>query len=264
MPYNQQKEKESKLYHYTKMDTLIEYILKDNKLRAGKLVESNDPKETSEMNFFITTGLSNYEDRKKVLNNFFNQKQRIISENIKEYSKIICFSLDSVSPKCKGYNHPRMWAQYAENNKGVCLVLNKRKFQNEFDEKFEHYKTYCGKVTYDFRDNEEYTRAYTLNLNDNNSINEIISKKMDKYYKEYFFSKHYDWIQENEFRYVINSDEKNFFYISINESLEKIVLGNNVDPKKKKEIKKLLDKSELEVELYEYTISYGYYNISKV
>ena len=56
---------------------------------------------------------------------------------LSKYCKHLCFSSDYVLPingtdfYISGYNHPYMWAHYANRSTGVCLVLDKEKFIKE-------------------------------------------------------------------------------------------------------------------------------------
>ena len=50
----------------------------------------------------------------------------------------------------KGWARSRMWAQYADNHKGVCLIFDKLCLEKEFKGSFEKSscETFCDVVNY--------------------------------------------------------------------------------------------------------------------
>ena len=55
-----------------------------------------------------------------------------IKDHIQKHCKLISFSQNYVYNNVSyeaGYNHPRMWAQYANNNTGVCIVIDENKLK---------------------------------------------------------------------------------------------------------------------------------------
>ena len=85
----------------------------------------------------------------------FTKKQQKINrymQSFTEYMQLLCFCKDHekkepiydkdndmyfVDMMGRGFSLPRMWAQYADNNKGVCLIIDKDAFEKEFSRNME-------------------------------------------------------------------------------------------------------------------------------
>jgi hypothetical protein len=138
---------------------------------------------------------------------------------IKENCHIINFSqnYDINGFGQEGTNHPAMWAHYADNSNGVCIVIDKETFiaknkdilDNHFY-KFEDVKYSLSntpddeKIDYEAKTPEEF----------------II-----KNWQDLFFLKHKDWENEDEHRlFIMDYDGK----LSIDGCIKYIVLGRKL------------------------------------
>ena len=103
------------LFHFTTTESLLK-ILSGMTVKLSNFTNLNDLNET-DIN-------CDWNDSLKKINT---------KKYIQNHCKLISFS-QNYHPKDKfcqpGYNHPRMWAQYSDNNKGVCLVINEEKFRS--------------------------------------------------------------------------------------------------------------------------------------
>ncbi len=136
----------------------------------------------------------------------------------------------------RGFSIPRMWAQYASDNKGVCFIFDKNKILNKVN-KLNHYY---------MADNVIYRPVYSpyiLTLDELNYAYEHISNEYNDaiktmiadcfpYLKYDFFSKLSDWSSENEFRIILtnNNGENTVKLKKIKSSIEGIVFGPNTSP----------------------------------
>lgn len=238
------------IYHYTSVDTLIKYILPQNSLRFSHLSSTNDPEESK-------YHILDYIDDVSIGPDYFMDnlnKRRDISKGITQNIRLICFSQDDADfyignglYSNKGYARPRMWAQYAKNHQGVCLVFNKERIIDIFKNSFSDKQTFYGDVSYEplvkLLNEEENVYAQSGFVSDflNKSVEEIVNERIIKYHKIYFFSKHKDWKTENEFRLVLKETSENETYLNIDGCLEYIILGHNFDDNLIKPIKILID-----------------------
>lgn len=190
------------LYHFTTSESLIN-ILKNMTLKMSSFEDLNDLNE-KEINFIL-------EDWQKGL-----KIEQYISKHCKVISFTQNFQKKGMSCEC-GCNHPRMWAQYAEKNKGACVVINEKKF-------IENNKTILSEILWEI-ENVSY-KHYIYNENFTDSINPKDFIKNN--YKRIFFEKHFDWAQEDE-RRLFCIGGPNFF--SIDNCIEFICLGNKFDNK---------------------------------
>lgn len=188
------------LYHYTNSNALFE-ILKSMRLKVGTFNNLNDLNEADISNKFSYVGKNSPEK---------------VEQFIKKYCGQIGFSKNyEVNGICyPGCNHPRMWAQYSENNKGVCIVINESNFLKQNVEVLKN--TSFWKIC-----NVQYNRQI-----ENWDARDDIYKFLELNYSQLFFNKHRDWEREDERRiFMINGPE----YLSILDCIEFIALGKKFE-----------------------------------
>jgi hypothetical protein len=206
------KELEMKIYHFTELQTAIEFILPQKQLRTNSLNKMNDPRE-SQLWSFGSTNLE-YE---KIYSEIENQIERQfkLGADVKRSVQVACFVKDSPA----GYLNEMMWSHYGENNKGVCLEIDFEVFLEENAELL--------KDEYKFEDiSYDGCKKPWLNCNRGWTKSEVIDHIRRRYYRELFFSKSHFWQKENEKRLIIfDSNEQ---HLSIKKSLCNIYLGLNM------------------------------------
>lgn len=219
------------VYHYTSMDTAIQYILTQGTIRLSLFRDLNDPKESKDFSFSMSTN----SDEEAKIDYTLEEIQNVASNYVKSHCKVLCMVKDNInvlednfdSTFHRGFARPRMWAQYSKNHSGVCLIFNKKKLQQSIE------STLLSKGNI-YWDDIEYSNSHTdndraFNLNheeiDNNTLNVVLDNKINEFYKTYFFTKSEDWSSENEWRCVFRGDNKEAEFVSIKESICGIVLG---------------------------------------
>lgn len=208
----------------------MEKILATKMIRMSRYDLLNDPKESKAT--YTYGGLPSKEIYDLELIAEF-------SKRIRTYTKLLCFSKDiRVRQKYdtnnpyngKGFNHPRMWAQYGDGNRGICLVFDRQSLINEIG-KIENTKPLCDKISYSTKyldDLAFYETPYNIDMN------ELLAKGNEKYYQHhmrqnkrvYFFSKHTDWKDEAEYRIVLLGSSSNDILLKVNSSLKAIIVGS--------------------------------------
>ncbi len=158
------------LYHFTTADSLLK-ILSNMTLKLSTFDNLNDLNET-DIN-------CNWSDS-------FNHIR--IKRYIQDHCKLICFSQNYIYNEKfheAGYNHPRMWAQYSNNNTGACIVINEKKLKEINDKNLIGVFNKIESVGYDhlLYDNAIKDKADAKNF-------------IEIYYRHIFFKKHIDWSQE--------------------------------------------------------------------
>lgn len=137
---------------------------------------------------------------------------------IKERCRLLCFSqnyeINGIGKE--GTNHPAMWAHYADNSKGVCIVIDKDKFikrnRQILDAHFHRFEDVAYSISNTLDDEEIDYNAKTSE--------EFIKNN----WKGLFFLKHKDWENEDEHRlFIMDYDGK----MSIEGCIKYIVLGRN-------------------------------------
>ena len=191
------------LFHYTSLGS-FKKILEDLTLLPSSFKRLNDMNEGNVRNMCLN-------------HNFMVMYKA--DEYIKEKCHIISFSQNyEINGLCyEGTNHPAMWAHYADNSNGVCIVIDKETFIAKNKDIFENY-------FYKFEDVE-----YNLfNTPDSEKIDfeaETECEFIKKNWKSLFFLKHKDWENEDEHRlFIMDYNGK----LSIDGCIKYIVLGRKL------------------------------------
>jgi hypothetical protein len=211
--------------HYTNSKAAIENILEDGMLKIGKKINTDDPIENKIYNFEAIVSDKNqipmYEKWKPQVEKFLRS------------AKLICFC-KNIEPKKeddlftfhKGYIRPRMWSQYGEHHKGICLVFSKKELTKLIiARKFPDYYIFKKEVEYTNKVSLQRS-VYTFRQN-HFSANPIDFIKHNK--SIYFFSKIKDYRDESEFRIVLINKELNKnnddVFFPYENSLKSIICG---------------------------------------
>ena len=138
---------------------------------------------------------------------------------IKDRCRILSFSqnYDIGGFGQEGTNHPAMWAHYAENSNGVCIVLDKDAFVKKN-------KEVLGKHFYKFED-----IVYDIFNTPNDEVINYKANTPEEFimnnWKALFFMKHKDWENEDEHSlFIMDYNGK----LSIDGCIKYIVLGRKV------------------------------------
>jgi hypothetical protein len=143
----------------------------------------------------------------------------------------------------KGFDHPRMWAQYAVNeggidNKGICLCINKISLIKELKKINNIYKILHKRIKYVpylfYKTNSKSLSAYRLDKRDiKKDIIETAKQKALEGYDYLFFRKLSDWQNENEYRFICLCNDEKKISIELNKILKAVIVGykNDIDNK---------------------------------
>lgn len=210
-------------YHYTSLETAIEYIFESSTLRFNPLCNVNDPKESN-----VNGWMGGSTPVDKDLLDKYVDIQREVAKIFHERVKVFCACRDRAIAKTgfdRGHVKPRMWAHYGQNGRGVCLVFDKIKLvqlaRKEFD----------GLVVYG---NVEYTDNGHLMLSPPEGklafeydLEYLINNRFKNHNKELLLTKHLDWEAENEFRISLLDNSSGASYLHFSTALEAIIVGHN-------------------------------------
>ena len=204
-----------KIYHYTKLNTAIEFILPSMSLRTNFLSKMNGPKENQKWAFgginvpyetLYSTTDSNTDAHRVHFDSMYK-----FGEEIKSKIQAICFVYSDVY---NGYENEMMWAQYTENHKGVCLELDTELFIKENSHinifKFQN-------INYELKEDEWV--YWNRNLSKDQNIDQFIKRN----FENLFLSKSHYWEKEYERRLLIVAND--YYHLNIKESLTGIYYG---------------------------------------
>ena len=205
-----------RLYYYCKLSTALELILPQSQLLLSPITQTNDPRENKVLLFKFSSNTNEHIE-------IFDLSEKY-SKILRDDCKVLCFSQDYKN--YQGCHLSKMWAQYGDNHKGVCLELNMDKFieENSGIINSRHFK----KMKYSKYDFLRHTSQRTIDMVKLRSIGEetyIKNNLRNENIDFYFFTKNEEWELELEFRLVHFSGKKENEYCSIADSLELVHLG---------------------------------------
>lgn len=204
------------LFHFTSFESFLE-ILNDLTLKPSSFEKINDLNEGNvsnmnmDENFMVMYGARKY---------------------IKEKCHILSFSQNyNTHGICQeGTNHPAMWAHYADNSNGVCIVIDKKAFVKKN-------KSILNTHFHKFK-NVKYNLFNTPNDNYINKRAKTAQDFIKDNWEALFFLKHKDWEKEDEHRlFIMDYDGK----LSIDGCIKYIVLGWNLYSDEER-VKKIMDR----------------------
>ena len=189
------------LYHYTSIES-AKIILRDLTLKLSDARKFNDPSEGFVSDISMTS-----------------IGEMFALDSIIDKTGILCFTKNQEirgTVDC-GYNRPRMWAQYARNNTGVCIAINQKAFLKENEETLK-------KGLY-MVDSVKYRKALKKIQKRHTLSDKELNCKIPRVFRDIFFEKYIDWRDEKEVRFLgVNLPDK----LSIANSIQFVVLGSNI------------------------------------
>lgn len=224
------------LYHYTKLENAIEFILPERQLRFNHLNNTNDPREYKSFIFaarYWNTGMIPDIERQNEIN----------SNILRSDCKVMCFS--RMRTPFDGYEHSSMWAHYAGSHKGVCFKLDKNEFIKENKKYIQprlfkniHYKDFNIKKMPDHKLVEYPFERHQLE--------DYLKREFRKKHLDFlYFRKTKEWSYERETRLIFFSNLKEDEFCSIKNSLSAIYLGLKFSMHYLPSILKLADKTPI-------------------
>jgi|GEM_PF-831690 len=248
--------KEENLYHYTNSDSLFK-ILETQTLKLGTFDSVNDPKESKNWCFKFICLKS--ESKTNFSSKLFDQ----INNFILKKTKILCLStnndidnIEDVDTLKKGYTYPRMWSHYAENHKGACLVFDEKLLKKEFDLFFNNKIRFKGKVEYLNSTYEPRKINSTLGPHDiiydfflNEGLKNYMIHHIKKHYEHLYLYKHFNWRDENEYRFIVLDNENdNQYFLPFKKSLKSIIITEDFPKEKLSSLNTLANNLNLKIE----------------
>ncbi len=208
------------IFHYTKKEIAMEYILNNKQLKFGFYHSTNDPHEYKQR---LTSAFGCGD----INESLYFESMHLIDNTIQNTS-FLSFCDNSNNT---GYKKPRMWSQYGQNHSGICLVFSKESLMTTIkNELSKNYLNYGENINYKEID---FKPLNIDNDNDKLTVNEIVMNHIKKDYKNIFFQKHLDYKDEDEFRIVLIQKDENLFsqspldlLVDISNSLKLIILGD--------------------------------------
>jgi hypothetical protein len=219
------------LYHYTRLGTAVEAILPSLQLRFSRFSNMRDPRET-----LWAFAASFWGEDEGFFESLSNAHRRL--DELKSSVRLISLTWDRASEDSetdprfgRGYAHPRLWEQYADDHTGVCLCFSipelleavNRAISGAGGQFSEH-----GEVMY--RDREIGRRASNIDLNAvaRVGLDEVLLDLFEVHQHDLFFTKLRDWGSEMEYRFLTYWDDPGELYVDVSSTLKAVVAGHAV------------------------------------
>ena len=227
------------LFHYTKTSIAIEHILPTKKFKPSILEDTNDPSEYK-FKLFNTIGWGRDDNMFKLS----DQAQPVINRILRRECKIMAFCTNNKATlilnggkfmkdenACsKGWCKSRMWSQYSQNHRGVCLVFSHKRLKKALDA----YKPHVSASMADFvkysQQNGIDQSAITINGNklEIEGVEKYSYDHVKNNYEKLLFQKHIDYRDEAEFRVVVIDPNKKFEYLDISSLIKCVIVGDKI------------------------------------
>ena len=215
------------VYHYTKRDAALEKILPTGKIMLNVLEKTNDPREYLDWSIPDVDGP---EDE-----GAFWRARDLVNKQRKQNTKVLCMTVDDMEhPRLgllrRGFARSRMWAQYGEGHKGMCLVFDKSALEAEIKSVTTvPGNCFFGQVKYPDRG-----FGIEYHFDSLGETEAAIMDGVDLFIRDHidwlFFTKLFDWRDEMEYRAMIYDDRTSPVFADIGSCLKGIVLGPEFPP----------------------------------
>jgi hypothetical protein len=196
---------------------------------------------------------------------------------LKHKTYLACFSQDEFLTGdhtkdiyARAFGKSRMWAQYAANHTGICLVLEKYSIRKAAMEQFkdDRFRIYGGPVDYRDRLITEVNNPMDGFVVDADyleklGLDEYIHAHVKTHHKALFFEKVTDWSKENEFRIVVFAGENEEHFIDISNAIAGVLFGANCDEKNINRIVDLCNQGNTQFEQIVWRNSTPWYSFSR-
>ena len=216
------------LSHFTRADTAIQHILFNKQLRLSPRASMSDPMENliHKLNTLEIMNADPSQEQSKNWDESHKRKEQFAKnlQNTKQLSFCMNATLETIDDL--GFLNLRMWDQYGDAYKGVCLLFDKKTLidtKNHKDDitttKDDPYYYTSKKVDYtglqDLNTSEKERSTHSSLLNSNpkvydHALSNLMNKKL--------YSKHKSYIEENEFRLCAINENTTYQYINFEEN----------------------------------------------
>jgi hypothetical protein len=224
------------LCHYTRAETALDHLLPSRKLRMNSFRRMRDPLENKELHKMLRfTGGVEPEG-------FSLEEAQGIVGDLRGQMRILSMTTDAAGYEDKeirafgrAYARPRMWEQYAEDHRGVCLAFSKDCMIGPFYERTKCFgAASCSPV--------RYTRGgfavSPARLIDAKGITDLgaetsLTKHVSEHHEDLWFLKLSDWDSEYEYRFLVFAPtvpKDDPIDVPFGECLTAIILGEHFDP----------------------------------
>lgn len=221
------------LFHYTTRDKAFGGVLPNNTLRFSTYDKMRDPLENQEWHFasFVGYEQHDHDTLRADLERAVPFKRRA-NEEIRGRSHLLSMTMDAEpignarKPFCLGWARARMWEQYAEQHRGVCLAFEKDRLVRRVEDSMTKpglSALYHEPVAYDDHPMSSPAVVWEA-LRTEAGLEEYIATN----YQALFFEKTVDWQGEHEYRFVAIVRDGSTQCIDYADALKAVIAGEKL------------------------------------
>ena len=217
------------IYHFTKKEPALEKIWRRQEIMFGAFGGANDPHEYKPR-MTSAVGWAWDDELEKEL----PEITRLIDHKIKS-SGFLSFCQNRYENQKiieQGCLKSRMWSQYGQNHSGICFIFSKKNLLAEVKNRFSNnHLIFNNNVDYRHLNSSRVRDSLSINGGDleQSSIDEIAITHLEANNESIFFKKTPDYQDENEFRLVVVSkdrDSRHGHLVDVSSSLKVVILGD--------------------------------------
>jgi hypothetical protein len=219
-------------FHYTTREAAFEHILPEQRLRLSPYFKMRDPMESKAPNLPGTYAVpADGAIEESMQRSYMEAINKVAT--LRGQAKLLSLTLDATGYTGfaehfgRGWARARMWEHYAENHAGVCLLFRRQAFHHLVLAQLE------GRSPGAQADAVRYTQAglagsaaRTLMLDPALTGTELAQRHVQRHLGVFFFTKLVDWESEHEYRFVEPSDDDDYSYVDIGDTLDAVIVGS--------------------------------------
>lgn len=227
------------MFHYTSADALAS-IIDSGRFRFGQLRRMNDPRENRTWDYNIQSPADISEAERPALQAEFDQlvrsPVRIIAATVEDPRKV---GDSDDATFLRGFSRSRNWAQYADDHRGACLVLDRQALLRAVSAEAAGYAgatVHAERVIYEDRQATRLEAGPFIEVRRSpgdwsTSAAAEAARWHAEHWRDLFFRKNLDWASEREYRIaVIGVAESESFEVDLTDALLAIALGVEFPP----------------------------------
>lgn len=221
-------------FHYTTREAAFGGILPSRSLRLSPYWAMRDPLENQQWRFTFTG--RGARDDATVVADVAEQTEfeRRANEETRARSNLLSLTIDAEPqangerpPFCFGWARARMWEQYAERYRGVCLAFDRARLTQRFAEAIRGgvaTRTYHRPVIYDGAG----MRKPIIEADAVRDDPDFFDGYVEANHGALFFTKILDWQTEHEYRFVAIAGDGSRLSVDYGDALRWVIAGNQL------------------------------------
>jgi hypothetical protein len=219
-------------FHYTTREAAFGSILPSRALRLSTYRDMRDPLENQRWRF--TFAGRGPRDTFEILDDLEKQTdfEQQANEQTRDRSHLLSLTVDAEespdgerAPFCFRWARARMWEQYAERHRGVCLAFDRKRLRQRFDEALAGagaMRLYHQPVIYDGAG----VMSPIIEFDALRSSEDFFSRYVEANAGALFFTKALDWQTEHEYRFVVVAADGSPVSIDYGDALRWVIVGD--------------------------------------